>query len=308
MSQRFIYLLKLEQGNFFLISREPNEDPLFFFLKITLQYGFLKKFAPLQILEKWPETHSLDLDYHVKKQMLIHGIEKVRGGSYLSVELSTEQTALLQRELGFVVNNIDETCPEYVIKEIITQYQNIPFDQIGVMKKQIEENYNKYLEESRILEKNKLDFQESRSQLDWLFKKSREQVEIQKNTLIYDIIHKQEVVIYRQNIAQLHIIYNIFMTLYKRPFLEESYSDLPIHNPEFLLDDFMYHGHRTHLAISIDRLERLYNCYSFFLTYIENRFTEMEFDVASWGVTAKWRFPRELHFISMLTKTGYQKR
>ena len=98
------------------------------------------------------------------------------------------------------------------------------------------------------------------------------------------------------------------MTLYKRPFLEASYSDLPIHNPEFLLDDFMYHGHRTHLAISIDRLERLYNCYSFFLTYIENRFTEMEFDVASWGVTAKWRFPRELHFISMLTKTGYQKR
>ena len=308
MSQRFIYLLKLEQGNFFLISREPNEDPLFFFLKITLQYGFLKKFAPLQILEKWPETHSLDLDYHVKKQMLIHGIEKVRGGSYLSVELSTEQTALLQRELGFVVNNIDETCPEYVIKEIITQYQNIPLHQIGVMKKQIEANYNKYLEESRILEKNKLDFQESRSQLDWLLKKSREQVEIQKNTIIYDIIHKQEVEIYRENIAQLHIIYNIFMTLYKRPFLEASYSDLPIHNPEFLLDDFMYHGHRTHLAISIDRLERLYNCYSFFLTYIENRFTEMEFDVASWGVTAKWRFPRELHFISMLTKTGYQKR
>ena len=307
MSHRFIYLLKLEQGNFFLISREPTEDPLFFFLKITLQFGFLKKFAPLQILEKWPETHSLDLDYHVKKQMLIHGIEKVRGGSYLSVELSPEQTHILQRVLGFVVNNMDETCPEYVIKEIITQYQNIPLDQIHIMKKQTEANYTKYLEESAILDKYKMDFQETQTQLDWILNKCREQIEIQKNTLIYHIIHKQEIAIYRYNMSQLHMIYNTFMTLYKKPFVDDLYSDLPISHPEFLLDDFMYHGHRTHLAISKDRLERLYKCYSFFLTYIENRLIEMEFDVASWGVLAKWRFPRELYFLSMITKKEYPR-
>ena len=97
------------------------------------------------------------------------------------------------------------------------------------------------------------------------------------------------------------------MTLYKKPFVDELYSDLPISHPEFLLDDFMYHGHRTHLAISKDRLERLYKCYSFFLTYIENRLIEMEFDVASWGVLAKWRFPRELYFLSMITKKEYPR-
>lgn len=310
MSKRNIYLLQLEQGNFFVVAREQNEDPLLFFLTITIQYGFLKKYAPLRVLEQLTEnslSEPIDLDYHVKKQMILRGIEKVRGGSYLTEKLSAEQTYLLQRELGIVMNDTDETCPECVIKEIMTQYQHIPIERIPAIKTRIETDYAKYLEECRGLNQYKMDYKESRKQIDWVLAKCREQVGVQKNALIYHLLHSKEIGIYRQILVQLHRIYNTFMTMYGKPYENTLYSDLSLSHPEFVLDDFIYHGHRTHLPISLDRMERLLNAYYFFLIYIENRMTEMEFDVASWGVTAKWRFPRELYFLSMLTKKEYQK-
>jgi hypothetical protein len=304
MSKRTIYLLELEQGKYFLLAREPPVDyPNQILVESVLKYGYLKKFKPLKLIDQWPENHPLDLDIHVKKQMLVKGIDNVRGGSYLSTDLTPEQLSFLTHELfPFVENPLDnppdDTCPDIVIKELLDYYDTIPLTQIPIVKNRVEKDYATFLRERDALANNKIDIKCARSELEWLLAKCREQVGCQKDTIIYRLIHTEDVRTYRNVLNNLHKIYKIFHTLYNRPFDNPLHYDLPLDHPEFLLDDFIYHGNRTHLPVSVERMERLYNAYSFFLTYIENRLLEMRFDVASWGPNAIWRFPREIYLLS----------
>lgn len=300
MSKRNIYLLELEQGYYFVVAREPGSHFIPMVLELVLQYGFLKSFAPLRILDQWSETTPLDVDYQVKKQMAIYGIDKVRGGSYLSAVLEPEQQKLLECELGIGSSpNVEETCDESVIKEILTQYENVPLDHLPIIRKRVGLDYAKYLEECAAISAIKMDFDGERQHVDWLLEKCRKIVNEPKNSLMYHLLYPKEVELYRQILRQLHHIYQTFMTIYKKSYLA---TDLPIEYPEFVFDDFMYHGHRTHLPSSLDKAERICEAYYFFLTYLENRYREMEFDVASWGPSADWKFPRELYLLSMSIK------
>lgn len=298
MSKRNIYLLELEQGHYFVAAREPGSHFIPMSLELVLQYGFLKSFAPLRILDQWPETTPLDLDFHVKKQMAIYGIDKVRGGSYLSAVLEPDQIKVLQRELGIGSRpNVEETCDESVIKEILTQYENVPLEHLPIIRKRVGLDYAKYLEECAALSSIKMDFDGERKQIDWLLAKCREIANEPRTSVLYHLLHPKEVELYRQILRKLHHIYESFMTIYKKSYAASN--DLPVKYPEFVFDDFMYHGHRTHLPCSLDNAERMCEAYYLFLTYLENRYREMEFDVASWGPSAAWKFPREVYLLSM---------
>ena len=84
------------------------------------------------------------------------------------------------------------------------------------------------------------------------------------------------------------------MTIYDRPYNGVCYK-----NPEFLLDDFVFHWHRIHISEEFERVERLCEEYSFFVTYIENRMAEAAFDVSTWGEEAELRFSSSLFLLDL---------
>ena len=302
---RIIFLLELENSKLFLLARrEPVLDITRFFLESVLKYDYLKSHAPIRILNQFDETHRLDLDICVKKEMLVRGIDNVRGGSYSTLFLNETQKEFLTRELFPTTPSPEGACSDYVIKEILEKYGSIQseVERINVLK-QVKTNYAQYQKEKT--QKNVLEqmcsfsnVHRCKSQLGWISNKCQEQITEQRETLLYNILNKRDVQIYREILPMFNTIYQTFFTYYEKP-IDTVYTNVLIKHAEFVLDDFMYHGNRTHLQMSIEKIDRLVLVYSFFLTYIENRINELEFDVSSWGDNAEQIFPRAIYFLEL---------
>ena len=302
---RVIYLLELAHSKIFLlVRREPVLDIPRFFLESVLKYDYLKTHKPIRIINQFDETHPLDLDIYVKKEMLVRGIDNVRGGSYSTLFLNKEQTALLERELFPTKSSPEGACSDEVIKEILDKYGSIQseFECINVLE-QVITNYAQYQKDKTqkdVLEQmcSFSNVHRCKSQLGWISKKCQEQITAQRDTVLYKILNKEDVKIYREILPMFNTIYQTFLTYYEKP-IDPVYTNVLIKHSEFVLDDFMYHGHRTHLPKSIEKVDRLVLIYSFFLTYIENRINELEFDVSSWGDNAEQIFPRAIYFLEL---------
>ena len=115
-----------------------------------------------------------------------------------------------------------------------------------------------------------------------------------RQTLLYRLENGSDIENYRRILPLLKKIYTTFMTIYDRP-----YNGICYKNPEFLLDDFVFHWHRIHISEEFERVERLCEEYSFFVTYIENRMTEAAFDVSTWGEEAELRFSSSLFLLDL---------
>src|SRR5579862_9049816 len=61
--------------------------------------AFTKMYKPISIIETIPDMGELDEDYYVKLYMLQYGMDNVRGGTYSSINLTSDQIKFLQQEL-----------------------------------------------------------------------------------------------------------------------------------------------------------------------------------------------------------------
>jgi hypothetical protein len=294
-----IYLLELENSKFFLLShKEPIINVSQFFLESILKYDYLKMNKPVKILDQYHGKHFLDFDLYVKKQMLIVGIDNVRGGSYSSPVLDDHQIAVLNKEL-FPEKYSSSECSDEVIKEILDNYGSIKITEIPAKRIQLKTNYSKYQKEKQAFESIQIDIPLCRKRLDWISRKCQEQTTSQKNTVLYRIINQEDIKIYREEILPVFDkIYKTFLTIYEKSL--EKYQVVLIQNPKLVFDDFIYHGHKTHLRVSIENVEKIISAYSFFLTCIENRRTELEFDIFSWGDNAEQIFPRAIYLLDIM--------
>lgn len=296
---RTIYFLELANSKYFLLAkREPVLNIPQFFLESILKYNYLKTNNPIRIIDEYPEIHPLDLDTLVKKHMLSLGIDNVRGGSYSTTFLDKGQTAFLTRELFPTKKCPEGECPDEVIKEILDKYGSGNTDESEEKRTQLKNNYEKFKKEKKMLESIKIDTQLYRTQLDWILKKCQEQITASRDSVLYQILNREDIKTYREILPIFNKIYQTFLTIYEKP-VDPIYTDVLVKHPEFALDDFIYHGHRTQLPISIERVEQLIFKYIFFLTYIENRLAELEFDVSSWGSNAEYIFPRAIYFLGL---------
>ena len=302
---RTIYFLALEESRYFLYARDSNStnySPIQIFLESVLSYDYLQKYKPIHIIDSWSETHPLDLNTYVKKYMLEYGLDRVRGGSYSSIELTPEQISVLKAELY----GPKEPFPQEVINKIIQKYAKGVYSNKKLKKEkvQLEINYEKYKNEKVNLEYlKKLDIPQIKISIEWL----KNICEIQRTrfslgqtqTPIYRL-QKQEIYEeYQKTINAINKIYNSFM-IYSKTFPKID-TDLSIKNPKFLFDDYIFHGHRVHLPIYMDRVNRLCNVYEYFLNFLENRLKEYEFDVSSWGDFPEETFTRSLVLIDLCT-------
>jgi hypothetical protein len=296
---RTIYFLELANSKYFLLAkREPVLNIPHFFLESILKYNYLKTNNPIRIIDEYPEIHPLDLDTLVKKHMLSLGIDNVRGGSYSTTFLDKGQTAFLTRELFPTKKCPEGECPDEVIKEILDKYGSGYTDESEEKRTQLKNNYEKFKKEKKMLESIQIDTQLYRTQLDWILKKCQEQITASRYSVLYQILNREDIKTYREILPIFNKIYQTFLTIYEKP-VDPIYTDVLVKHPEFALDDFIYHGHRTQLPISIERVEQLIFKYIFFLTYIENRLAELEFDVSSWGSNAEYIFPRAIYFLGL---------
>jgi len=75
-------------------------------------YDFTKKYPVESITEIIPNATCDQTNQIVKQQMILHGVEYVRGGSYTDIELSKEQIAVINAEISY---NIRATKTEIML-------------------------------------------------------------------------------------------------------------------------------------------------------------------------------------------------
>lgn len=96
MSQ--IYVLKLKHGKYYV---GKSVDPIKRYQEHLNGTGssWTRLHNPVSLIETRPEHSPLDEDTITKEYMLKYGIDHVRGGSYVTTELSSTQQTAIQTEL-----------------------------------------------------------------------------------------------------------------------------------------------------------------------------------------------------------------
>lgn len=93
-----IYILKLQGGNYYI---GKSSDPQ---ARIQQHFegrgsGWTQLHKPVKVEKIIKGTSAFDEDRYVKEYMAKHGINKVRGGSYVAANLNEIQEIALKREI-----------------------------------------------------------------------------------------------------------------------------------------------------------------------------------------------------------------
>jgi len=82
----FIYAIQLEQGKYYI---GKTNDPSFRIESHFTAYGsaWTRKYKPIRLVELVPNCDDYDEDKYTRKYMDRYGVENVRGGSFVSIEL-----------------------------------------------------------------------------------------------------------------------------------------------------------------------------------------------------------------------------
>ena len=181
--------------------------------------------------------------------MLIYGIKNVRGGSYINEVLFDYQEKSLLNELFIQMeNNHQET-----IEELIRKYADNPISKKEAIDKikTLETIYAKYQTEVKLLDKIKIDVLKMRENLEWLENICKSQADAfannKQNTFLYKTQIKEYIEKYREILKNMKKIYNIFTIELD---MQNTDTKSPLCKyPQFVFDDFFYHGYRTHLTL-----------------------------------------------------------
>lgn len=100
-TKKMLYILKLEHGCFYIGTSQDVEKRIGNHL-IGNGAGWTKihPILPSENIETKECPDGLFEDYMTKRYMLIHGIDKVRGGSYVQAELPPMQLWNLEKEFS----------------------------------------------------------------------------------------------------------------------------------------------------------------------------------------------------------------
>jgi cellular nucleic acid-binding protein len=98
MASTTIYVLKLQGGKYYI---GKSDDAMKRYQQHLNGYGsaWTKQYKPISLEKVIPNASPFDEDKYTKEYMAKYGIENVRGGSYVSIDISEEQEDLLRREI-----------------------------------------------------------------------------------------------------------------------------------------------------------------------------------------------------------------
>lgn len=116
-----IYILRLEQGKYYI---GKSENPMKRFQQHLDGNGssWTKKYKPLSVIRIISNASNFDEDKYTKEYMAKYGIENVRGGSYVEVDLDDFQIETLKREIWSAQNKCSRCGRSgHFIKECLAQ-------------------------------------------------------------------------------------------------------------------------------------------------------------------------------------------
>lgn len=98
-SSLFLYILSLENGKYYI---GKTDDVNRRFLEHMSNKGseWTKKYKPVEILEVIDDCDEFDEDKYTFKMMALHGIDNVRGGSFVQINLTKDEITFLQKRLN----------------------------------------------------------------------------------------------------------------------------------------------------------------------------------------------------------------
>ena len=102
-----VYILRLEGGNYYV---GKAENPIKRYQEHVDGNGsaWTKKWPPIGIEKIVLNAGPFDEDKYTKEMMLLHGIDKVRGGSYVRIELEPDQITAITKELRGAADQCSE--------------------------------------------------------------------------------------------------------------------------------------------------------------------------------------------------------
>jgi predicted GIY-YIG superfamily endonuclease/ribosomal protein S14 len=98
MSTTTIYIIRLEGGRYYIGKTVNLEKRKQQHLNGTAS-AWTKKYKPVSVEQIIPNASHFDEDKYTKEYMSKYGIDKVRGGSYVEIELDDFQKETLNREI-----------------------------------------------------------------------------------------------------------------------------------------------------------------------------------------------------------------
>ena len=103
-----IYILKLENDKWY-IGKSDNPEQRYTQHKNSYGSAWTSKHAPIELFKIIENVSPFQEDAITKEYMSLYGIDNVRGGSYVRIELSQVQKDYIQREL-WSMNNLCNNC------------------------------------------------------------------------------------------------------------------------------------------------------------------------------------------------------
>ena len=98
MSTTTIYIIRLEGGRYYVGKTNNLEKRKQQHLNGTAS-AWTRKYKPISVEKIIPNASHFDEDKYTKEYMSKYGIDKVRGGSYVDIELDDSQKETLNREI-----------------------------------------------------------------------------------------------------------------------------------------------------------------------------------------------------------------
>jgi len=291
-----IYVLKLADEHYFLMRNNvPNITDTQLLFEAEIRYEYPKIHLPVYVYSHYKEESPTDLDRYVKQYMFTYGMENVRGGSYMAPILSDYQKQALTNEMDTATQR-DQT--DRLFDDIMKYADQIHTkNEVQQKLKELKTRYAKFKKEKLLF----IDFdaESVRKEITWLQTECENQLVKKEKTYVYGLEKIQSVKRYRDIIIKLKQMRDMITTL-----LDRTIENVEIKHPEFVLDDFIYHQHRTQLNVSIIKANYICSEYHHFLNIIENRKSERDFDIASWGENADSKMSSMIYLLEKLCRSA----
>jgi hypothetical protein len=117
MSKTNIYILRLQGGRYY-VGKSDNVEHRYQQHLNGHGSSWTKKYRPIAIAKTIENASSYDEDRYLKEYMDIYGIENVRGGSYVQMELSDTQKESLKLEIRGATDKCTKCgCKGHFVKD-----------------------------------------------------------------------------------------------------------------------------------------------------------------------------------------------
>jgi hypothetical protein len=101
----YIYVLKLENDKYY-IGKSKNHLQRIEDHKNNIGSYWTKKYKPLEVIDVFEQNDSFDEDKTTLQYMDLYGIENVRGGAFVQLNISNSQIEFIQK----ILNSRNDKC------------------------------------------------------------------------------------------------------------------------------------------------------------------------------------------------------